>query len=157
MNKKHYFFKPGKARFVLNTVFLMALTGCVNYAVGQGIRISVPSPVIVVSPPVVVVSPPAVVVAPDNYVYYPSYGVYYNTSRHQYAYLDGGAWVSRPAPIGVSAEVLLASPSVRMDFHDSPANHHADMAKKYPKNYKAARSEEKGEGRDAHHDEHDRK
>jgi len=33
-------------------------------------------------------------------------------------------WVSRPAPMGVSADVLLASPSVKMDFHDSPANHH---------------------------------
>jgi hypothetical protein len=55
--------------------------------------------------------------------------------------------------LGVSADVLLASPSVRMDFHDSPANHHADMAKKYPKNYKAARPDQKATGRDEHRDE----
>jgi hypothetical protein len=147
MNNKKCFFKTGKAGFVLNTVLLMALAGCVNYAEGQSVRISVPLPVIVV-PPVVAVAP--VVVAEDNYVYYPSYGVYYNTSRHQYACLDGGVWVSRPAPLGVSADVLLASPSVKMDFHDSPANHHAVMAQKYPKNYKAARSDQKAVGRDEH-------
>ncbi|HEX7577112.1 MAG TPA: hypothetical protein VF430_03645, partial [Verrucomicrobiae bacterium] len=68
-------------------------------------------------------------------VYYPDYEVYYSSSRHQYAYLEGGAWVSRPAPRGVSVNVLLRSPSVRMDFHDSPANHHAAVVKQYPKNW----------------------
>jgi hypothetical protein len=63
------------------------------------------------------------------------YGVYYNSSRHQYAYQDRGAWVSRTAPSGVSADVLRASPSVKMDFHDSPAKHHAEMVQKYPKNW----------------------
>jgi hypothetical protein len=149
MNNKKHLFKSGKAGFALNTGILIALTGCLSFADGQGIRISVPLPVVVVSPPVVVVAPP-VVVAEDNYVYYPSYGVYYNTSRHQYAYADGGVWVLRPAPMGVSADVLLASPSVKMDFHDSPANHHAVMAQKYPKNYKAARSEQKAGGREEH-------
>ena len=153
MINKKCCFKTGKAGFVLNTVLLIALTGCVSYADGQSVKITVPLPVVVVSPPVVVVPSPVVVVE-DNYVYYPSYGVYYNTRRHQYAYLDGGAWVSRPAPLGVSADVLLASPSVKMDFHDSPANHHADMAKKYPKNYKAAHSDQKAAGRDDHRDEH---
>lgn len=77
-------------------------------------------------------------VAQDDYVYYPSYGVYYSSSRHQYASQEGGAWVGRPAPSGVSVDVLLRSPSVRMDFHDSPANHHAAMVQKYPKNWKPA-------------------
>jgi hypothetical protein len=31
--------------------------------------------------------------------------------------------------------VLLASPSVRMDFHDSPAQHHATVVKQYPKKW----------------------
>ena len=70
----------------------------------------------------------------DDYVYYPDYEIYYSSSRHQYAYLEGGAWVSRPAPRGVSVNVLMASRSVKMDFHDSPANHHAEVVKQYPKN-----------------------
>ena len=61
----------------------------------------------------------------DDYVYYPNYECYYSVSRHQYAYREGNAWVARPAPRGVSVNVLLASPSVKMDFHDSPAQHHA--------------------------------
>jgi len=32
--------------------------------------------------------------------------------------------LSRPAPPRVSAEVLFASPSVRLDFHDHPSKHH---------------------------------
>jgi hypothetical protein len=149
MNNKKHLFKNGKAGFALNTGLLIALTGYLSFANGQGIRVSVPLPVVVVSPPVVVAVSP-VVVAQDNYVYYPGYGVYYNTSRHQYAYMDGGVWLLRPAPMGVSTDVLLASPSVKMDFHDSPANHHADMARKYPKNYKAVRSEQKVDGREEH-------
>jgi hypothetical protein len=82
-------------------------------------------------------------VVQDDYVYYPSYGIYYSGSRHQYASLEGGAWISEPAPRGVSVDVLLASPSVRMDFHDSPANHHAAVARQYPKNWKPARSNQK--------------
>jgi hypothetical protein len=76
-----------------------------------------------------------VVVVQDDYVYYPAYQVYYSSSRHQYAYLEGRTWVSRPAPRGVSVDVLMVSPSVRMDFHDSPANHHAAVVKQYPKNW----------------------
>jgi hypothetical protein len=82
----------------------------------------------------VYVAPPVVAVQ-DDYVYYPNYQVYYSSSRHQYAYLEGSAWVSRPAPPGVSINVLMASPSVKMDFHDSPAVHHAAVVKQYPKNW----------------------
>ena len=73
-------------------------------------------------------------------VYYTSYGIYYSSNRRQYASLEGGAWVSQPAPRGVSADVLRASPSVKMDFHDAPANHHAAIAQQYPKNWKPAAS-----------------
>jgi hypothetical protein len=141
MSNKANFVKSGKAGVILNTVLLMALTGWVSDANGQSIQITVPAPVVVVSP---------VVVAQDNYVYYPNYAVYYNTSRHQYAYMDGGAWVLRPAPMGVSADVLLASPSVKMDFHDSPAKHHAAMAKKFPRIDKRVRSDQKAAGGDEH-------
>jgi hypothetical protein len=44
--------------------------------------------------------------------------------------------VARPAPRGVTVNVLLASPSVKMNFHDAPAQHHAAVVKQYPKNWK---------------------
>ena len=34
--------------------------------------------------------------------------------------------------------MLMAAPSVRMDFHDSPANHHAEVVKQYPRNWSPA-------------------
>jgi hypothetical protein len=120
INKKH-FFKADKAGFVLGAALLVTLTGCVGYVDG-------PRAGVYVAPPVVEIQ--------DDYVYYPNYEVYYSVSRHQYAYREGNAWVARPAPRGVSVNVLLASPSVRMDFHDSPANHHTAVVKQYPKNWK---------------------
>jgi hypothetical protein len=126
MNNKKLFFKTNKVGLLMGAVLLATLTQCTGYA--DGLRIGI------IVPPVVVLAPPVVVVQ-DDYVYYPNYGVYYNSSRHQYAYLEGGAWVAAPAPGGVSVDVLLASPSVRMDFHDSPAKHHAEMVHKYPKNW----------------------
>jgi hypothetical protein len=142
MNNKKLLFKTNKAGLVLGAVLLVTLTESVGYAGGLHVGIILP-PVVIVAPPVVVspvvVTP--VVVVQDDYVYYPSYGVYYNSSRHQYAYLEGGAWVLAPAPSGVSVDVLLASPSVNMDFHDSPANHHAAMVQKYPKNWKSSGSD----------------
>jgi hypothetical protein len=125
MINKKVFFKANKAGCVLGAVFLTTLTGCVGYVDG-------PRAGVYVAPPVVETG----VVVEDDYVYYPNYQVYYSSSRHQYAYMEGGAWVSRPAPRGVSVDVLLASPSVRMDFHDSPANHHAEVVRQYPKNWK---------------------
>lgn len=76
-----------------------------------------------------------VVVAPDDYVYYPAYQVYYSSNRRQYVYREGRNWVSRPAPPRVSAEVLFAAPSVRLDFHDSPALHHKTVVRQYPRNW----------------------
>jgi hypothetical protein len=128
MNNKNHFLKTSRAGFVLSAVLLVALTEFTGNVNGQNARVNVP---VVVAPSIVVTSP----VMQDNYVYYPSYGVYYNSSRKQYAYQDRGAWVSRPTPTGVSADVLRASPSVKMDFHDSPAKHHAEMVQKYPKNW----------------------
>jgi hypothetical protein len=120
MNNKKLSFKADKAGYVLGAAFLLALTGCVAYVDRP------PQGSVYVAPPVVVVQ--------DDYVYYPDYEIYYSSSRHQYAYLEGSAWVSRPAPRGVSVDVLLRSPSVKMNFHDSPANHHAAVVKQYPRN-----------------------
>jgi hypothetical protein len=125
MNDKKLFFKTNKAGCVLGAVLLTMLTGCVGYVDG-------PRAGVYVAPPVVETA----VVVQDDYVYYPDYEVYYSSSRHEYAYREGSAWVSRPAPRGVTVNVLLASPSVRMDFHDSPANHHAEVVRQYPKNWK---------------------
>jgi|SRR5580693_2311353 hypothetical protein len=127
MNNKKHFIKTNKIGLVLGAVLLAALAVSAGYAGGLNIVIAVPPPV-VVAPPVVVIQ--------DDYVYYPSYAIYYNSHRHQYAYLNGDAWVYAPAPYGVSVDVLLASPSVHMNFHDSPERHHAEMVHEYPRNWK---------------------
>jgi len=132
MNNKKHFFKTNKFGTVSSAAFLVALAGYVGSADGQGVGITITPPVVVVAP--VVVAPPVVI--QDDYVYYPNYGIYYNGWRHQYAYLDGGAWVWAPAPNGVSVDVLLASPSANMNFHDSLANHYATTVRLYPRNWK---------------------
>jgi hypothetical protein len=142
MNDKKLFSKISKAGIMLGVLLLGTLTGCIGY-------VDEPRAGLYVAPPVVETS----VVVEDDYVYYPGYDVYYNSSRHQYAYLEGGAWVSRPAPRGVSIDVLLASPSVRMDFHDSPANHHAAMIQKYPRNWAPSHQDRKENRKDDKHDE----
>jgi hypothetical protein len=119
--------KPSIIGFVLCVALLGALTGCVGNV--DGSRHSG----VYVRPPLVLVE--AGVVAQDDYVYYPSYQIYYNGNRRQYIYLKGRSWVMRPAPPRVSADVLVASPSVRLDFHDSPAIHHATVVQTYPKNW----------------------
>jgi len=135
MNKTKLFLQPGNAALVLGVALVFTLTGCVGYVDTPGSAVVVASPAVVVQ---------------DDYVYYPNYGIYYSSSLHQYAYLEGGAWVSRPGPRGVSVDVLLASPHVRMDFHDSPANHHAEVARQYPKNWKPAHANQKA-GRGEEH------
>jgi hypothetical protein len=50
----------------------------------------------------------------------------------------------------------MRSPSVKMNFHDSPANHHAQVVKQYPKNWKPSGSHQdqkenrKGDKQDDH-------
>ncbi len=141
MNYKKILFHTDRAGFVLGAVLLATLTGCVGYVDGPHAAVYAESPVFV---------------AQDDYIYYPGYNVYYSSSRHQYAYQDHGAWVSRPAPRGVSVNVLVASPSVKMDFHDSPANHHTEIAQRYPKNWTppASNHGQQEKGKDERHDEH---
>ena len=125
--------------FALGAALVVALTGCTTYVETPRAQVSVAQPVFVEQ---------------DDYVYYPGYDVYYSNHRHQYAYMEGGAWVSRPSPRGVSVNVLLASPSVRMDFHDSPANHHGAIVKRYPRNWAPARENpgRREERREERHD-----
>ena len=119
MNHEKLFFRADITGLALAVALLVTLNGCVAYVDRP------PQGSVYVAPPVVV---------EDDYVYYPDYEIYYSSSRHQYAYLEGRAWVSRPAPRGVSVNVLLRSPSVKMNFHDSPANHHAEVVRQYPGN-----------------------
>ena len=116
---------PGKIALILGGA--LTLTGCVGYVRG-------PDAGVYVAPPVVEVD------APADYIYYPGYNVYYNSGRHEFAYIDGGVWVSRPEPVGVSIDVVLGSPSVRMDFHDSPANHNEAIVRQYPRNWASSDS-----------------
>jgi hypothetical protein len=145
MNCKKLFFEKDRAAVVLGAVLFATLTGCVGYVRG-------PRTEVYVAPPVVQTD----VVVEDDYVYYPAYDVYYNSSRRQYAYLEGGAWVSRPEPRGVTVDVLFASPSVRMDFHDSPAHHHAEIVRRYPRNWAPSGSHQnrKEDRKDDKHDDH---
>ena len=73
-------------------------------------------------------------------------------------YLKGDVWITQSAPDCVSAEVLMVSPSVDMDFHDSPERHHAEMLKNYPHDWKpsGAHQDQKEDRRDAAPD-HDKK
>lgn len=133
----------------LSAVLLATLTGCVTYVdrPADGSLYVAPAG-------------ETTFVLVDDYVYYPSYQIYYSSSRHQYAYRDGRNWISRPAPRGVSVSRLQASPSVRMDFHDSPAQHHAAVLKQYPKNWTPPRGNpapsghRKDDPRDPHGDNH---
>lgn len=140
MINEKYFLKTNKVGFVLGAVLLAALAEGVSSADGQAVGITVTPPEVVMAPAVVV---------QDDYVYYPTYGVYFNSSQNRYTYLNNGAWVIAQAPYGVSIDVLRASPSVNMDWHDSPEKHHAEILHRYPKDWKSS---------DEHHDQNtDRK
>ena len=127
---------------VLCTALLGVVTGCVGHVDRpHQARAYAPPPPVYVETRVVV---------QDNYVYYPGYQVYYSSNTRQYVYQDGRSWVSRPAPPRVSANVLFASPSVRLDFHDSPAIHHPSVVRQYPKHWTPPGS---GRGSQRGHDE----
>ena len=127
MNCGICFGKAGRPVVILCAGLVAILTGCASHAdrPAQG-------DVYVEPPPI-----GSTFMAQDEYVYYPTYQVYYSNNRHQYAYREGSTWVARTAPPGVPVAVLQASPSVRMDFHDSPELHDAAMAQRYPKNWSA--------------------
>ncbi|MEO6993863.1 MAG: hypothetical protein ABI273_09560 [Lacunisphaera sp.] len=75
------------------------------------------------------------VIVQDDYDYYPGDEVYYNNTRHVYVYREGNSWVNRPQP---PHGWVRNAPSVRVDFHDAPERHHADVVKSYPRNWRPA-------------------
>ena len=91
MNKQEISFPTSKVGLALCVALLGTLTGCVGY-------VDRPAQGSVYVEPAFAVQ--------DDYIYYPQYECYYSVSRHQYAYREGNAWVSRPAPRGVSENVL---------------------------------------------------
>ena len=100
---------------------------------------------------------PAYVYADDDYVYYPQYEMYYSNHRHQYGYREGNSWVWQATPSRVQANVLVSTPSVHLDFHDSPERHHAEVVKTYPRNWKPndknrGRDDHRNDRKDDHHD-----
>src|SRR3954465_8492180 len=115
-----------KIGFIVGTAALSLLAGCVGYVDGPHARVYAPTPSVYVETGVAV---------QDDYVYYPGYQVYYSSSRHQYIYQDGRSWVSRPPRRHVSLNVLISSPPVNVGFHDSPANHHAEISRQYPQHW----------------------
>jgi hypothetical protein len=143
---KKLFLRETHVAFALGSALAVTLTGCI---------VDGPRARVYVAPPVV----EAPIVVQDDYVYYPGYDMYYSSNRHQYLWLEGGAWVTRPQPRGVSVNVLLGSPSVRMDFHDSPAFHHAEMVRRYPRNWAppGGNHGQKEIRRDDNHDNHEGK
>ena len=135
--------------FVAGAALMTALAGC-NKAPPEVQYVSAPAPAVAPAPAAAAPVQPTVVVAQDDYVYYPAYEVYYSNSRHDYRYRDGNAWVTRSAPPGVSVNVLFASPSVRLDFHDAPERHHEEILRTYPRNWTPP-----GRGRDVRDDRKD--
>lgn len=125
MNTKKRCCVSGKTGLVLGAVILGTLNGCVAY---------------VDSPRHERVVVEEVVMVGDEYVYYPRYNVYYNRSRRNYICQERGSWVTLSSPRGVSLNLLFSSPSVRMDFHDSPQRHHNVVVKKYPRNWSSGSS-----------------
>jgi len=151
--------KCSKIGFLSCAVFASALTGCVGYVDSRPhARVYAPHPAVYAEPARVYAPPPPVYVQPtvvvqEDYVYYPSYQVYYSGRSRQYVYLEGRSWVTRPEPPRVSASVLFASPSVRLDFHDSPSFHHTKIVQQYPKHWAPpGQSRGRKQGHDEEHD-----
>jgi hypothetical protein len=91
------------------------------------------------APGPVVATPNVEVGVEGGLVYYPDYEVYYDPATAVFWYPQGGVWVRGPRPPGIDVNVVLASPHVRMDFRDSPANHHAEIVRRYPHGWRPER------------------
>ena len=136
MNAKKILLKAGSGTFATAAVIAGLLSGNVNVAQADDVRVAANITVA-----------PNTFDAQDDYVYYPAQNVYYSKHHHRYAYIKNNAWVTAPTPPSISVEALQATPSVNLDFHDSPAVHHADIVKKYPKDWKPARQDDRHDDR----------
>ena len=126
MNTKKLLLKAGSGTFATAAVIAGLLSG--NLAQADDLHASVNITVA-----------PNTFDAQDDYVYYPARHIYYSKHHHRYAYIKDNAWVTAPTPPDISVTALQATPSVDMDFHDSPARHHADIMRKYPKDWAPSR------------------
>lgn len=125
--------RPGLATCLLGAGLLLTQGGCYVQGQSQGYRAAEPA---------------AQVIVQDDYIYYPDSEVYYSNTRHNYVYRDGRSWVTRPqAPRSWAQSSLF----VRLDFHDAPERHHAEVSRSYPKNWKP----QPGKRADPHDDHHD--
>jgi hypothetical protein len=75
------------------------------------------------------------VVYQDDYDYYPNYELYYGRQHHEYIYRDGDRWVRRAQPM-VGIDRLRSAPAVQLRFHDSPEQHHREVIRTYPRNWR---------------------
>ena len=114
--KTRIFLTTKTAGVIAGMTFLATLTGCIGDDRPRG-------------------HVQATAVFQDDYDYYPGYETYYSRNRHEFVYLEGSTWVRRPEPRGVSVNVLLAAPSVRLDFHDAPEQHHRTVIQSYPRTW----------------------
>jgi hypothetical protein len=129
-----------KAGFVSAVLTAGALVAPAAYADGPQVGVNIEVPM------------PTVTVAPDDYVYYPAYGAYYSPRRHLFAFVHDGSWQWRAAPPGVTADVVLASPPVKMGWHDAPWLHHKDVLKAYPRNWRADHMDHRDRDKDRDRD-----
>lgn len=92
------------------------------------------------------------VMSGEYYDYFPSYEMYYHPVRREYVYFDGRQWVRQPTPRGVAPNVLLRSPSVRLEFQDPPEQHHATIVRTYPRNWSPSNRRDDRDDRDDRRD-----
>lgn len=81
---------------------------------------------------------PAIMGPRHGYDYYPAYEVYYDRRRGDYIYVDQRRrqWVRSPSPHGLDVRVLLSTPSVHLEFQDSPARYHREVIQTYPRDWR---------------------
>jgi len=116
MNPKAYFPTPTAAILLLALAAGINLTGCSTTSSGYYGRGNA-----------------VTVVEPDDYIYYPGYELYYSNRRHYYLYRDRDRWISAQRP---PRYWNRNAPYVRMEFHDSPERHHAEIVRSYPRNWR---------------------
>ncbi len=124
MKNKTLLMKTAKIGLCVGTLILGSLSAPSLWGQDVHVGVNVPLPNLNVQ-----------IGAPDDYLYYPRYGAYYSPVHHRYYYQDHNEWVLRDTPPGVTPDVFLRSPSVKMDFHDAPDKHHADIVRRYPKDW----------------------
>ena len=147
---KNFLRTAGHTGLVSGAALLAVLTGCSKSQSDTTVAAAQPA----APAPAAVAQAQPTVALQDDYDYYPAYEVYYSSNRHDYRFREGNAWVTRPVPPRVSVDVLFASPSVRVDFHDAPERHHESIVRTYPRNWvppgqgRGAQDERKDERKD---------